>query len=246
MKDKKHFKQVMGQLFLGLGVGFVAACIQFYLRKGQLNWSQEQLLISLGWIFKGMYVFTSLSSVCCFLDSNREFRKQEILEDDNQIEKAYLKAFRSQALATTLSYIGLVLAIPLIIMDAWLFQTKGSIECLILMTVDTLLLGLTIMLAAFSVKNLKETRGIKMHLFASPKEGLEVVYQYDEGERTILFEENFKAVYRLNVLVFPLLYVLVLIFSVHQFQLVALLILMGLHIYLNVVQYLAARKFYKN
>lgn len=246
MKDKKRFRQVMVYLLIGVLAGVLAAVAQLLLRKDSFDWSQDQLILAFSWLVRVFYVMASLASASYFVISNRVFKKQETLEDDDQVGKAYLKAFRAQALANSLSYSGLLFCLPLVFMDSWLIQTKGTADFLILLTLDSLMLVFTFILAAMSVKNLKETRGIKMSLFATPKEGLEVIYQYDEGERTILFEEIFKAVYRLNVQIFPFLYILVLIFSIHQFQLLTLLILMGLHIYLNLVQYQAARKFYKN
>jgi len=74
--------------------------------------------------------------------------------------------------------------------------------------------------------------------FSMPKDVLDYVNSYDEGERQANLEQSFRVLFQLNQYVLHGLYILITIVSVltREIQLLALLAVAVVHIYINLMQ----------
>ena len=126
-------------------------------------------------------------------------------------------------------------------------------EVMILHT-SSIVLGLSVpalILAAVLQKYLFKTisivRQFDLSFFSIPKDVLDYVNSYDEGERQANLEQSFRILFQLNQYVLPGLYILIDIVSVltGEIQLLALLAVAVIHIYINLMQIPMVKRYFK-
>ena len=240
----KNSKRIYWMLSL-FGIGFISGVMNVFFKSLSSLWNENSVLDTMSWILRILYILLGLASAYYYDQSNRLYLRQELEEEEEESQKSYLKTFRYQGIATFSLGIAFAIVLPLFMMTTFLFKNRSGHMELMLLGIDFFLVCTSFLLSYLCMKNLKLTRGFAISIFSTPKEGLSLIYKYDEGERTIYFEEFYKALYRLNVQIFPLLYLLIFYCSIEHFQFLALFIVLGLQGYLNIVQYIAVRKFYK-
>ena len=86
-----------------------------------------------------------------------------------------------------------------------------------------------------------------MAFFSTPKDVLEYVNSYDEGERQANLEQSFRILFQLNQYVLPALYIFLFIISflTGEIQLLAFLLVGAIHIYINVMQLPMVTRYFK-
>ena len=86
-----------------------------------------------------------------------------------------------------------------------------------------------------------------MAFFSTPKDVLEYINSYDEGERQANLEQSFRILFQLNQYVLPGLYFLIDIFSLltGEIQLLAFLLVGAIHVYINVMQLPMVKRYFK-
>ena len=103
----------------------------------------------------------------------------------------------------------------------------------------------------FAQKSLSKTiaivRQFDLALFSTPKDVLDYINSYDEGERQAKLEQSFRILFQLNQYVLPTLYFLIVLFSLlaGEIQLLAFLLVGAIHIYINVMQLPMVKRYFK-
>ena len=96
-------------------------------------------------------------------------------------------------------------------------------------------------------KTIAIVRQFDLEFFSTPKDVLEYVNSYDEGERQANLEQSFRILFQLNQYVLPGLYIFLFIISVltGEIQLLAFLLVGAIHIYINVMQLPMVKRYFK-
>ena len=96
-------------------------------------------------------------------------------------------------------------------------------------------------------KTIAIVRQFDLELFATPKDVLDYINSYDEGERQANLEQSFRILFQLNQYVLPGLYIFLFIISVltGEIQLLAFLLVGAIHIYINVMQIPMVKRYFK-
>ena len=96
-------------------------------------------------------------------------------------------------------------------------------------------------------KTIAIVRQFDLELFATPKDVLNYINSYDEGERQANLEQSFRILFQLNQYVLPGLYIFLFIISVltGEIQLLAFLLVGAIHIYINVMQLPMVKRYFK-
>ena len=126
-------------------------------------------------------------------------------------------------------------------------------EVMILHT-SSIVLGLSVpalILAAVLQKYLFKTisivRQFDLALFSTPKDVLNYINSYDEGERQANLEQSFRILFQLNQYVLPVLYIFLFIISflTGEIQLLAFFLVGAIHVYINVMQLPMVKRYFK-
>ena len=100
---------------------------------------------------------------------------------------------------------------------------------------------------AYCLKITSKIRNYKLSVMATPKEVLEYLDTYDEGEKQAEMEEAYLILFKVNQLLIPGIYVVLVVLSLvlGQVQLVALLVAVVIHMYTNVAQLRKTKRYFK-
>lgn len=181
-----------------------------------------------------------------FLKKSRKFHSlyQEEM-DDNLNETYYVQMYRNLEFGTIAFNIVSVMTILA------LFISMN--EVMILHT-SSIVLGLSVpalILAAVLQKYLFKTisivRQFDLSLFSTPKDVLDYINSYDEGERQANLEQSFRILFQLNQYVLPVLYIFLFIISflTGEIQLLAFFLVGAIHVYINVMQLPMVKRYFK-
>ena len=96
-------------------------------------------------------------------------------------------------------------------------------------------------------KTIAIVRQFDLALFSTPKDVLNYINSYDEGERKANLEQSFRILFQLNQYVLPVLYIFLFIISflTGEIQLLAFLLVGAIHIYINVMQLPMVKRYFK-
>ena len=193
-----------------------------------------------------LIAFISIFLTIYFLKKSRKFHALYQMEiDDDVNENYYVQMYRNLEFGTIAFNVVSVMTILA------LFISMN--EVMILHT-SSIVLGLSVpalILAAVLQKYLFKTisivRQFDLSFFSIPKDVLDYVNSYDEGERQANLEQSFRILFQLNQYVLPGLYILIDIVSVltGEIQLLALLAVAVIHIYINVMQIPMVKRYFK-
>lgn len=116
----------------------------------------------------------------------------------------------------------------------------------------TLSLSFLALVLIFSVqkylfKTISIVRQFDLAFFSTPKDVMDFINSYDEGERQANLEQGFQVLFQLNQYVLPGLYFLIDIFSLltGEIQLLAFLLVGAIHVYINVMQLPMVKRYFK-
>ena len=100
---------------------------------------------------------------------------------------------------------------------------------------------------AYCLKITSKIRNYKLSVTATPKEVLDYLDTYDEGEKQAEMEEAYLILFKVNQILIPGIYVVLVVLSVvlGQVQLVALLVAVVIHLYTNVAQLRKTKRYFK-
>ena len=193
-----------------------------------------------------LIAFISIFVTIYFLKKSRKFHSLYQMEiDDDVNETYYVQMYRNLEFGTIAFNVVSVMTILA------LFISMN--EVMILHT-SSIVLGLSVpalILAAVLQKYLFKTisivRQFDLSFFSIPKDVLDYVNSYDEGERQANLEQSFRILFQLNQYVLPGLYILIDIVSVltGEIQLLALLAVAVVHVYINIMQIPMIKRYFK-
>ena len=190
--------------------------------------------------------FISMFLTFDFLKKSRKFHslyKEEI--DDDVNETYYVQMYRNLEFGTLAFNIVSVMTILALFI---------SMNEVIILHTSSIVLGLSFpalilvaVLQKYLFKTISIVRQFDLAFFSIPKDVLDYINSYDEGERQANLEQSFRVLFQLNQYVLPGLYILIDIVSVFtgEIQLLALLAVAVVHVYINIMQIPMIKRYFK-
>ena len=232
--EKKHvifaMKIVIAGILLGIFAGFLGV--------KPLGISQEQVVVALSSLFLGLGLITTILTFYFIRKSHQAYKSYQREEEDEENEQDYLAMYRFLDYGTV----------------AWNVCQISMLACLLLdlgglgaSAASLLLIVLGIWSGAYCLKITSKIRNYKLSIMATPKEVLDYLDTYDEGEKQAEMEEAYLILFKVNQLLIPGIYVVLVVLSVvlGQVQLVALLVAVVIHLYMNVAQLRKTKRYFK-
>lgn len=245
--EKKKKRGLLFLMSIVLG-GFLGMLVGMFKARAE---SYEVILdvkVLIPWISAICLVlgFISILLTFNFLKKSRKFHSlyQEEMDDDLN-ETYYVQMYRNLEFGT-IAFNSAVVAILLA-----LFISGSEVVVLNRSNLTLSLSFLALVLVFNAQKNLFKTisivRQFGLVFFSTPKDILDYVNSYDEGERQANLEQSFRILFQLNQYVLPGLYFLIALFSLltGEIQLLAFLLVGAIHIYINVMQLPMVKRYFK-
>lgn len=190
--------------------------------------------------------FISILLTFNFLKKSRKFHSlyQEEMDDDlNEIY--YVQMYRNLEfgnIAFNITNVAILLALFISASEVVILNRSN-------LTLSLSFLGLVLIfnVQKYFYKTIAIVRQFDLAFFSTPKDVLEYVNSYDEGERQANLEQSFRILFQLNQYVLPILYVFLFIISflIGEIQLLALLLVGAIHVYINVMQLPMVKRYFK-
>ena len=209
-----------------------------FLDVNPLGISQEQVVVALKSFFLGLGMLTVILTFYFTRKSHQAYQSYQREEEDEENEQDYLAMYRFLDYGTV----------------AWNVCQISMLSCLLidlgalgLSAASLLLIVLGIWAGAYCLKITSKIRNYKLSIMATPKEVLEYLDTYDEGEKQAEMEEAYLILFKVNQILIPGIYVVLVVLSVvlGQVQLVALLVAVVIHLYTNVAQLRKTKRYFK-
>ena len=181
-----------------------------------------------------------------FLKKSRKFHSlyQEEIDDDLN-ETYYVQMYRDLEFGNITSNItSVAILLALVISGSEVIVLDVS---RVTFSLSFLELVLFLQSQKYLSKTIAIVRQFDLELFATPKDVLDYINSYDEGERQANLEQSFRILFQLNQYVLPGLYIFLFIISVltGEIQLLAFLLVGAIHIYINVMQIPMVKRYFK-
>ena len=181
-----------------------------------------------------------------FLKKSRKFHSlyQEEIDDDLN-ETYYVQMYRNLEFGTITSNItSVAILLALVISGSEVIVLDVS---RITFSLSFLELVLFLQSQKYLSKTIAIVRQFDLDLFSTPKEVLNYINSYDEGERQANLEQSFRILFQLNQYVLPVLYIFLFFISclTGEIQLLAFLLVGAIHIYINVMQLPMVKRYFK-
>ena len=181
-----------------------------------------------------------------FLKKSRKFHSlyQEEMDDDLN-ETYYVQMYRNLEFGTiafNIASVAISLSIFLSLNEVVILHTDHQTFSL-----SFLVFVLSLIAQKSLFKTIAIVRQFDLALFSTPKDVLDYINSYDEGERQANLEQSFRILFQLNNYVLPGLYILIDLFSLltGEIQLLAFLLVGAIHIYINVMQLPMVKRYFK-
>lgn len=232
--EKKHIIFALKIFIAGVLLGIVAG----FLGVNPLGISQAQVIIALYSIFLGLGLITATVTFYFIRKSHQAYQNYQREEEDEGNEQDYLDMYRFLDYGTV----------------AWNVCQISMLSCLLINigsfgpSLGTLLVIVVgIWAGVYCLKITSKIRNYKLSVMATPKEILDYLDTYDEGEKQAEMEEAYLILFKVNQLLIPGIYVVLVVLSVvlGQVQLVALLVAVVIHMYMNVAQLRKTKRYFK-
>ena len=190
--------------------------------------------------------FISILLTFNFLKKSRKFHSlyQEEM-DDNLNETYYVQMYRNLEfgnIAFNITSVAILLALFISASEVVILNRSN-------LTLSLSFLGLVLIfnVQKYFYKTIAIVRQFDMVFFSMPKDILDYVNSYDEGERQANLEQSFRILFQLHQYVLPALYFLIALFSLltGEIQLLAFLFVGAIHIYINVMQLPMVKRYFK-
>ena len=190
--------------------------------------------------------FISIFLTFNFLKKSRTFHSlyQEEM-DDNLNETYYVQMNRNLEFGTVafnITGVAILLAIFISLNEVIILHTSHQTFFLSFL----FFVGFLIVQKYF-YKTIAIVRQFDLAFFSTPKDVLDYINSHDEGERQANLEQSFRILFQLHQYVLPALYIFLLIISflTGEIQLLAFLLVVAIHIYINVMQLPMVKRYFK-
>ena len=243
-------KKKRGLLFLMAVIlgGFLGMFAGMFKARAESHGIMLDVKVLIPWISAICLVlgFISIFLTFNFLKKSRKFHSlyQEEMDDDLN-ETYYVQMYRNLEFGTiAFNSAGVAIFLALFI--------SGSEVIVLNISYITLSLSFLALVMIFSAqkylyKTIAVVRQFDLEFFSTPKDVLDYINSYDEGERQANLEQSFRILFQLNQYVLPALYFLIVLFSLltGEIQLLAFLLVGAIHIYINVMQLPMVKRYFK-
>ena len=243
-------KKKRGLLFLAAVVlgGFLGSFAGMFKTRAESHGTTLDVKVLIPWISAICLLlgFISILLAFNFLKKSRKFHSlyQEEMDDDLN-ETYYVQMYRNLEFGTiAFNITGVAILLSLFI--------SGSEVIVLNVSYLTLSLSFLALVMVFSAqkylyKTIAIVRQFDLEFFSTPKDVLDYINSYDEGERQANLEQSFRVLFQLNQYVLPGLYFLIDLFSLFtgEIQLLAFLLVGTIHIYINVMQLPMVKRYFK-
>ena len=181
-----------------------------------------------------------------FLKKSRKFHSlyQEEIDDDLN-ESYYVQMYRNLEFGNITSNItSVAILLALVISGSEVIVLDVS---RITFSLSFLELVLFLQSQKYLSKTIAIVRQFDLALFSTPKDILNYINSYDEGERQANLEQSFRILFQLNQYVLPVLYIFLFFISclTGKIQLLSLLLVGAIHVYINVMQLPMVKRYFK-
>ena len=190
--------------------------------------------------------FISILLTFNFLKKSRKFHSlyQEEMDDDLN-ETYYVQMYRNLEFGT----IDFNSASVAILLALFISGSEVIVLDISHITLSLSFLGLVLVLNAqkYLFKTIAIVRQFDLAFFSTPKDVMDFINSYDEGERQANLEQSFRILFQLNQYVLPVLYIFLFFISclTGEIQLLAFLLVGAIHIYINVMQLPMVKRYFK-
>ena len=181
-----------------------------------------------------------------FLKKSRKFHSlyQEEM-DDNLNETYYVQMYRNLEFGTivfNIASVAILLALFISASELIILDVSH-----ITLSLSFLELVLFLLIQKYLSKTIAIVRQFELEFFSTPKDILDYINSYDEGERQANLEQSFRILFQLNQYVLPGLYIFLFIISLltGEIQLLGFLLVGAIHIYINVMQLPMVKRYFK-
>ena len=190
--------------------------------------------------------FISILLTFNFLKKSRKFHSlyQEEMDDDLN-ETYYVQMYRNLEfgnIAFNITNVAILLALFISASEVVILNRSN-------LTLSLSFWGLVLIfnVQKYFYKTIAIVRQFGLVFFSTPKDILDYVNSYDEGERQANLEQSFRILFQLHQYVLPALYFLIALFSLltGEIQLLAFLLVGTIHIYINVMQLPMVKRYFK-
>ncbi|CAK1607969.1 MULTISPECIES: DUF3169 family protein [Streptococcus] len=231
---KKHLLILLGSLLLGVLLGMIGT--GFASLRSEI--SQDQVLFVLDTFFFWLGIISTILALYFTRMSRKAYNNYQREEDDEQSEQDYIRMYRFLDYGTVANSILLI---------SMLFSLVAMFPEFRLSLSPFLLAILVIFVGSYCFNTTSLIRNYKLSIMATPKEMLEFLDTYDEGEKQAEMEEAYLILLKINQTILPAIYILLMVLSLvlGEVQLIALIIAVAIHIYINLAQLRKTKRYFK-
>ena len=247
MKKKKKRGLLLFLMSVVLG-GFLGGFVGMFKAVSESHGIMLDVKVLIPWISAICLLigFISLLLTFNFLKKSRKFHSlyQEEMDDDLN-ESYYVQMYRNLEFGTiafNIASVAILLAFFISVSEEIVLNRSN-----LTLSLSFLALVLVFNAQKYLYKTISIVRQFDLAFFSTPKDVLDYINSYDEGERQANFEQSFRILFQLNNYVLPGLYILIDLFSLltGEIQLLALLLVGAIHIYINVMQLPMVTRYFK-
>ena len=232
--EKNHIIFALKLFIIGALLGILAGA----LGVKPLGISQEQVIPVLFSIFFGLGLITAILTFYFIRKSHQAYQSYQREEEDEENEQDYLAMYSFLDYGTVAWNVSQISMLFCMLLDLGRFGISAT---------SLLLIVVSIWSGVYCLKITSKIRNYKLSVMATPKEVLEYLDTYDEGEKQAEMEEAYLILFKVNQILIPGIYVVLVVLSVvlGQVQLVALLVAVVIHLYTNVAQLRKTKRYFK-
>lgn len=247
MKKKKKSGLLLFLMSVVLG-GFLGGFVGMFKAVDESHGIILDVKVLIPWISAICLLigFISMLLTFNFLKKSRKFHSlyQEEMDDDLN-ESYYVQMYRNLEFGTiafNIASVAILLAFFISVSEEIVLNRSN-----LTLSLSFLALVLVFNAQKYLYKTISIVRQFDLAFFSTPKDVLDYINSYDEGERQANFEQSFRILFQLNNYVLPGLYILIDLFSLltGEIQLLALLLVGAIHIYINVMQLPMVTRYFK-
>ena len=245
-----NIKKQHGLLFLMSVVlgGFLGMFVGMFKARAESHEIMLDVKVLIPWISAICLLigFISILLTFNFLKKSRKFHSlyQEEMDDDLNATY-YVQMYRNLEFGTiafNITSVAILLALFISLNEV--IVLNGSHLTL---SLSFLVLVLIFSAQKYLFKTIAIVRQFDLAFFSTPKDVMDFINSYDEGERQANLEQGFQVLFQLNQYVLPGLYILIDLFSLltGEIQLLAFLLVGAIHVYINVMQLPMVKRYFK-
>ena len=243
-------KKKRGLLFLMAVIlgGFLGSFAGMFKTRAESHGTILDVKVLIPWISAICLLlgFISILLTFNFLKKSRKFHSlyQEEMDDDLN-ESYYVQMYRNLEFGTiAFNITGVAILLSLFISGSEVIVLNVSYLTL---SLSFLALAMVFSAQKYLYKTIAIVRQFDLEFFSTPKDVLDYINSYDEGERQANLEQSFRVLFQLNQYVLPGLYFLIDLFSLltGEIQLLAFLLVGAIHVYINVMQLPMVKRYFK-